>query len=266
MTTDITTADLSDTRVNLETLLRARSSLDGAPSVTWWTGDVYTQHPAARSEHAFGFVGFNISRVVPVEDGFDLLTREAAFYLDPGTRAPLERWDNPVTGQTVNVLHVWNDPVNQQFRLDGPRGPFRAPFTDLGRTIVFNLDIPISSPSALPVAEWPAHSADDTYRAVELFQFYSPKDELLDSSRVSAAADCSWVRVSPWLPWMEMAQRPGGMLFHCRGSKLASYDELPEVVRRQVADHHPEFAEPPSEFTAPNETSWTYFRRVRGSH
>ena len=33
-------------------------------------------------------------------------------YLDPETREVLETWTNPWTGETVEVVHVANDPVN----------------------------------------------------------------------------------------------------------------------------------------------------------
>lgn len=258
-----TISALEDPARNLDALVRARATTDGQESTTWWTGDVYSQIPGEKTERLLGFVGFNVARAVAVEGGYDLLTREAAFYLDQHTREIVETWDNPYTERTNDVLHVWNDPVNQRFRVENPWGPWHAPYTDLGRTVAFNLDIPIASPSALPVAEWPASSADDTYRAVELFQFYANREQLLDPQCVSADTDVSWMRLSPWMPWMEMGQRPGGLLFHCRGAKLDSYDDLPEGVRTYVAVKAPEFSSAPDEFTSPNETSWTYFRKMR---
>ncbi|WP_218004775.1 DUF1838 family protein [Microtetraspora niveoalba] len=256
-------AELDDPAGNLEALVRARAGTDGREHTIWWSGDVYSQVPGEDTRRLFGFVGFNVARAVRVDGGYDLLTREAAFYLDPVTREIVETWRNPFTGEDVEVLHVWNDPVNQRFRLESPYGPWHAPYTDLGETVVFNLDIPISAPSALPVAEWPKNSAGDVYRAMELFQFYAPRAGLLDPAVASVRCDVSWMRLSAWLPWMEMAQRPGGLVFHCRGAKLDSYDDLPAGVRAYVGKHHPEYAHAPEEFTAPNETSWTYFKKTR---
>lgn len=253
---------LEDPAGNLAALVRTRAGTDGGEYLTWWTGDAYAQHPDADSRHLFGFVGFNVARAVDVDGGYDLLTREAAFYLDPRSRQILQQWQDPDTGRTVDVQHVFNDPVNQRFRLSMPWGPWHAPYTDLGGQIAFNMDIPISAPSVLPVADWPENSADDTYRAMELFQFFAPRAELLETDAPSVPCTLSWVRTSPWLPWMCRGQRPGGMLFHCRGGKLDSFDALPADVRDYVDEHAPEYRHPPTEWTAPNETSWTAFKKV----
>ncbi len=253
---------LEDPAQNLEALIRVRAGLDEQDYVTWWIGDAYGEQPDADTQHLFGFVGFNIARAVKVEGGFDLITREAAFYLDPRERTILEEWHNPYTDENVDVLHIYNDPVNQQFRLSMPWGPWHSPYTVMDRSVVFNLDIPISAPSPLPVAEFPANSADDTYRAMELFQFFADREELLNTDAPSVHCDVSWMRRSPWLPWMQMGQRPGGMVFHCRGSKLASFDDLPDGVREYIDAHTPEYRESPREYVTPNETSWSYFRKV----
>ncbi len=256
---------LEDPAGNLDALLRARAGLDGAEYVAWWTGDVYGQQPGADTRRLFGFVGFNVARAVAVDGGYDLLSREVAFYLDPRTRQIISRWHNPDTDSDVDVLHIFNDPVNQRFRLTMPWGPWRAPYTVLGRTVVFNLDIPISAPSPLPVSEWPDNSADDTYRAMELFQFYAPRAALLETDAPSVDCDISWVRTSPWLPWMRMGNRQGGLLFHCRGSKLSGFDELPHDVRAYVDEQAPQYRHAPTEFTAPNESSWSYFKKMAQS-
>lgn len=257
--------ELEDPAANLQALIRARASTDGTPSTVWWTGDAYAQEPGSRARHLFGFVGFNVARAIEVDGGWDLLTREAAFYLDPGTREIIDTWSNPWTQREVEILHVWNDPVNQEFRVQNPWGPWHAPYTDLGRTIAFNLDIPIAAPSALPVDDWPDNSASDTYVAMELFQFFADRSELLDSAAASAHCDVSWTRMSQWLPWMGMGQRPGNMVFHCRGAKLDAWEELPAAVRERVLAQHPEYAEAPTSPSGPNETSWSYFKRMRGS-
>jgi hypothetical protein len=246
----------------LTALAKARVSTDGRDTTMWWTGDVYSWGPGETNRHLFGFEGLNVARLVAVEGGYELLAREAAFYLDPRSRQILSSWQNPVTEQTVEVVHIWNDPVNQRWLLEGPRGPFRIPMTQLGDRVCFNMDIPLAYPSPLPVADYPDSSADDTYRALELFQFYAPIDALLDQSTASVPCELSWMRMSPWLPWMRMGARPGGLVFHCRGYKLAAYEQVPERTRAYIAAHHPEYATAPQQWSEPNETSWTYFRKL----
>lgn len=253
--------NLSDPRENMRAFVRARASLDGSDTFTWFTGNVHAWMPEGKWTPLFGFEGYNVSRIVEVEDGYDLLTREAVFYQDPRTREILEKWNNPFTGAEVEVVHVWNDPVNQQFRLEGPRGPWMVPVTGIGDDVFFNVDVFLAYPSPLPRAQFPENSQADLYTAAELFQFFTKRADL-ETDTASVPSMVSWTRLAPWLPWMAMADRPGQLVYHCRGSKLSSFAELPEHIRSYVIANHPEYQEAPREFTAPNETSWTYFRKL----
>ncbi|MEU1120054.1 MULTISPECIES: DUF1838 family protein [unclassified Streptomyces] len=238
---------------SLRDLARTRASLDGAEVTYWWSGSVYSWAPDEPYTRLFGFEGLNVSRLVQhAEDGSDayrLLGREAAFYLDPVSGEILEEW------QGLPVVHVWNDPASQRWR------PFPVPATDLGDQVCLSLEIPLAYPSPLPVAQYPLNSAGDTYKALELFQFFVGRADLAGPAP-SVPATMSWTRMSPWLPWMERGQRPGGLTYHCRGRKLGSYEEVPARTRAYVAEHQPKFAHAPEKWTEPNETSWTYFRKL----
>ena len=73
----------------------------------------------------------------------------------------------------------------------------------------------------------------------------------------------AWVRISDWLPWMEMNGREGGLYFDAQGAKLDSWDELPQLMKDQIAKNYPEYTNAPAgDDTRPNETSWTYFKKI----
>ncbi|MGH2812724.1 MAG: DUF1838 family protein, partial [Actinomycetota bacterium] len=108
------TLDLESPEGNLRAFVKARASLEPEDAVTWFAGNVHSWMPGGQFRHLFGFEGYNVARAVEAEGGFDLLTREAVFYLDPETGEVLDEWKNPFTDDTVRVIHVWNDPVNQQ--------------------------------------------------------------------------------------------------------------------------------------------------------
>ncbi|MFI6386722.1 DUF1838 family protein [Nonomuraea sp. NPDC050547] len=226
--------------------LRVRASTDGAETISWWTGDVYGWQDDDGPHHLFGFEGLNVARVVEADGAWQLLTREAAAYLDPKSREILQTWDNPFTGQEVEVQHVFNDPVNQRL------GAYPVPRTRIGDQVIFNVDIRLAYPSPLKVAEFPENSANDTYRALELFQFFA-KAEDVESDAQNVPSFFSWSRVSPWLPWMAMGPRPGGLVYHVRGGKV---DQAPERLAAHVGEH---FLHAPQEWGGPNVSSWSAF-------
>eukprot|EP00177_Eucheuma_denticulatum_P006137 GFKZ01011194.1.p1 GENE.GFKZ01011194.1~~GFKZ01011194.1.p1 ORF type:complete len:563 (-),score=51.96 GFKZ01011194.1:196-1764(-) len=248
---------------NLRGFIKTRGSLiPGEEFVFWWVGDIYDLVDGQSSRHMFAFEGFNIGRMVRVDGGWRMLTREVGIYKDPVTGEILDTWENPETRATNKCVHVWNDPVNQQFLLRGPRGAFKVPTTMQGDDIYWHSEIFLKYKSPLTRDEYPEQAQSDTYQSTEMFQFFSKKADML-SDKPSADCLISWVRVGQWLPWMEMGDRPGRLVYHCRGRKLKNgYSDLSEQVRNFVAREHPEYSSAPTNYTTPNETSWTYMKKL----
>lgn len=253
-------------REYLNDFMRIRGDASGGETVYHWTGTVYSYVPDQKKQTLFRFEGFNIARTLPRENGFELLTREAAFFQDPRTGEILETWMNPFTGSEVAVQHIWNDPVNQDLTFDEEYLPLiRAilPSTDLGSQVCFNNDIFPFYPNPMPRGEYPEFSQSDNYQSAEFFQFFVNKSDLADSLQASVPASISWNRLSPWMPFMRMGDRQGMLVFSCRGRKLeGGFEALPERIRDYVNARKPEFAHAPEEYLTPNETSWTYFKKL----
>lgn len=258
--------DLSNPRDYQRAFMRVRGDISGQEAVYHWTGKVYSMIPGEQRKELFHFEGFSVARLVAVENGWQMLTREAAFYSDPRTGEILETWQNPFTKKDVPVVHVWNDPVNQQLDFTDEEVAYISKFlpsVDLGDQMVFYMDIFPFYTSALPRKDYPQFSQNDTYQAAEFFQFFVDKSALLNETLSSVPATISWTRISPWMPFMRMGDKPGNLVFVCRGSKLMDgWDALPESVRNYVATHNPQYAHAPETFEQPNETSWTYFKKL----
>jgi hypothetical protein len=61
---------------------------------------------------------------------------------------------------------------------------------------------------------------------------------------------------------MEMGDRSGMIYIHAAGRKLDNYEQLPDVIKNEIAAKYPEYRTPPPlDDTRPNETSWTYFKK-----
>lgn len=253
---------------SLDTLIKVRASLEPTTTVIWWEGAVYSFVPnrGDLSQKLFTFSGINVARAEATAEGYQLLSREAAFYCDPTTGKPLSTW-NPVSiggpDKDLPVVPVWNDPVNSEFLRNGPRGPFQVPTQDLGNGMVcLSMDVFLAYPSPISHDQFPAHSASNLYQGAELFQFIANKDHLSDPLLPSAPTSVSWTRIGQWLPWMEMGERPGGLVYQCRGAKtIEGFEGVNPEVLLAIREQHSQFLEPPHTFSGPNETSWTYFKK-----
>ena len=253
--------NLEDSSDNLTAFLKMRASLEeGKEVVYWWTGKVYSFMPQQRGKLLFDFEGYNIARLKEEGAHFQLLTKEASFYKDVESGAILESWFNPFIEDTVEVVQVWNDPVNMEFK----KGQVKIPYTNLGNDhICMNADILLAYPSQLSRKDYPKNSKSDIYQSAELFQFFVDKKDLDNAASPSAYAELSWTRVGDWLPWMEMGSTDGYLIYQCRGYKLENgYQDLPNHIKEYVEKHQPEFTKAPTEYTKPNETSWSYYKKM----
>ncbi len=242
------------------------SARDAEPVTYYWHGHAFSRVPGERDRRLFRVEGMNIRQCGPLPGAknpaeFRLVSREILLYEDPATGAVLRTWDNPWTGQQVQVLHVANDPVNSSFAATGRDGqPVRLPFSVNGGQWWLTSTVPLFYKNPLG-GEYQQY-VGGTYHATEMFNFFGEADDLADLGHASARVQVGWVRMSSWLPWMEMGDRAGLMYFHTAGRKLGSWDELSDTMKAEIRENYPDYvAPPPLDDTRPNETSWTYFKK-----
>ncbi len=259
--------DLDDPADNLIAFAKVRGSLAKDEEVIYYAnGKIYGVVNGERDKHLMDYEMYNIARLNKVEENhYQLLTREVLLYINKESGEVLETFDNPYNEKSVKVFHVWNDPVNQNFMLEGKYGKWGVNHNKLGKDMIcMNADVLLIYPSPLTTKEYPENSQSDMYEAGELFQFFVSEEELNDPTVSSTECTISWTRIGPWLPWMEMGQRPGMLLYQGAGYKLLEkdYNQMPKVLTEYVLKTKPEYRHAPTEFTSPNETSWTYYKKM----
>ena len=247
------------------------STIDDKPIVYWWYGRMYSRVQGEKDRLLFRVEGMNIRACTSVNDpkrgdGFKMVSRELLFYQDPETEKIMDEWKNPWTGETVEVLHVANDPVNwgSQFEFDRNGNAF-----EMGNFNIHEDDwwdtstIPLfyKNPLAGDFQEY----VGGTYHATEMFNTTGSIKDLTSDNKDTAKASIGWERISYWLPWMKMNGRDGIVYFHTFGKKLDSYDDLPETMKSEIKETYPIYNQPPpTDDERRNETSWTYFKRILG--
>lgn len=243
------------------------AAVDGQPAVYRWEGRAYGRRQGEPDRLLFRLEGMNIRQCVRVTDpvrgtGFRQVSREIMLYLDPRTGEVLRQWTNPYTEQSVEVMHVANDPVNGRptFPRNADGSPYRLNVSVMGEMAFMPVEVPLfyNNPLAGDYQEY----VGNRYHAMEIFNFSGPIRDMLDTNVPTAHPAVAWVRISDWMPWMLMQGRQGQMVFNAVGTKLRSFDELPQVMRDEIARNYPTYtAPPPGDDARPNETTWTVFQR-----
>ena len=233
-----------------------------------WSGRAYSRVPGERDKHIFNLEGMNIRQCTSVEDpvrgtGYRMVSREIMLYLDPKTSDIIDTWENPWTGATNEVIHVANDPVNMRpsfgKNAEGEVTPFHL--DEINGTYMLKFEVPLFYRNPL-AGDYQQYVGND-YHATEIFDFNGQVDELLDPNQDTAYPVVSWVRIADWLPWMEMRSRAGLLYFNAMGRKLQSYEQLPDIMKDAIAERFPKYTEaPPTDDARPNETSWTYMKKI----
>ncbi len=242
----------------------------GKPRYGVFEGRTYARVPGEKDTHIFNVLGINVRHCSMVEDeergkGFRSVGREIMVYMDPETNEILDKWENPWTGKTVDVVHVANDPVNMR----AYRYEKNADGTDAndwvgrqyGNMVASSAEVPLFYSNPLG-GEFQAY-VGGTYHAMEIFNmFYDTKK--LTSRRTASIGESliAWSRVAQWLPWMEMGSKPGLQIFNATGFSTFDYDKVPARLQEILDERYPLYKTPPPlDDPRPNETSWTVFKK-----
>ncbi len=260
--------DLARPLDNLIALLKLQADLAGRPVYSGFPGKAWAWVPGEGNYLLFNTYGIGASRLEysPADRAFRFIHREALLYCDARTGEVLADWVNPLTGARVEVLHILNDPVNRLYPLAG--GPFAPPYPYFihNDRLIFQIDVLRSTePSPLTRKDYPLHAQQDLYQSGELWAITGSLREVNDPAVTSAACHTSWKRISMWLPFMEMGNRPGVMIYHSQAFKFMNgWSELPANIRSWVEKYEPKYLEPPTvwEGLGKNETTWSYSKKV----
>ena len=125
---------------NLNAFVRLLGDASGErDAVNWYKGAIFSVvGDVEANRHLIGFEGFSVCRTLPQADGsFRNLQREVLYYTHPYSGEILEHWENPLTGETVRVVHVYNDPVNSHYATE-----FKQAFGEDGEEVSFPFLLP----------------------------------------------------------------------------------------------------------------------------
>ncbi|MBL0123700.1 MAG: DUF1838 family protein [Betaproteobacteria bacterium] len=254
--------DLSKPEDAYKALLRVVGNIDGKPVFKDWEATIFVVLPGEKAKPIMRMQGYNAGRMIAKVDGsYEWVTREVSYYQDLKTGEIIERWANPFNSKKVCVVQVANDPVSNKFPPPSKDSP--SPFNVTGEIASLRWDVPLAYPNALPPADHPDESTGPTYLASEHFIFFANTADLTSDTQRSTPTHFSWFRTGPWLPWMKLGQAPGYLIYSGQGRKYDNFNQLPAKVKDYTLKNFPAYVTAPDSFYQPNETSWTYYAKLK---
>ncbi len=258
--------DLDTAEGFIEALIKLQADTGGAETFGGFPGQVWAWIPGEGNYHVFNSYGIGASRVEwrPDEKAWRYYHREALLYLDPETNDVLESWYNPFTERRVEVLPILNDHVNRYYELENSFLPFPWPYEIHGDDLVTQISVFRIEQNVMSRDEYPLHAQDETYQTCELWGFIGRLGEVMNPDTTSAGCVTSWCRIGPWLPFMEMGNRPGQMVYHSHSYKFPDGpSELPKHIYDWFETNAPKYFRSPRVWTDPaqraqSDNSWGY--------
>lgn len=269
---------LNSNEDNMTAWARLQGNLDSSKTkYGWYKGMVSAVMPDQPVKDLFMMEGFSCARLIPKEDGigYHKVLREVGFYREQRfgrSGKIMQEYKNPLTKETNKVVPIANDPFNYDITpyfpeppnyggLNSgkpfPKIPFKMPWTTeiYNNNVRLDMRINLYYKNALDPAKWPRESSGEMNRVTEIFQHNINLDDLQNPDLTTTKYTGTWVRITPWLPWMLMGQTPGHIVYTCFMGTVDSLDVLPEDLVQAAADLDPKYLEAPTEVYGPSLSS-----------
>ncbi len=271
--------DLMTPAGNVRGVAKLQGNLDlRSDKYTWYDGIVTAVIPGRQVVNLFGFRGMAASRLVPLETepGFRLLNREFGAYYDLATRRTMDEWRNPLSAETVKVVHLTNDPVNHVIRewvspppvdraaaaMNIEKRPLQYAWRVQDDRLLMSRNVHLFYPNALDPKVWVRESSGPMVQASEFTSWNMSLDDMQDASLDSIDAIGNWSRVTPWLPWMLMGTAPGHCLYETFISKVTRYEQVPADIRADAESRFPLYLKSPEKFVEGSASSLENYARM----
>ena len=197
-----------------------------APVFSAFHGLMFGQVGDSRLQPLFGYAGFGGFQARLLDNGnVRLRGKETGYFTDLATGAVLDHWDNPYTGERVEVFNFLNDrirgeltPVMPVFQFgdsnDAPTlmndgtarrnqdgsVPFVLPWQRFGDNVLLSWDYTHRYRNPVTADKWPRASTGEFINPSEHFTFATTWDELNDRDNPCATFQCGFSRLSPGGP------------------------------------------------------------------
>jgi len=208
--------------------------------------------------HVFGYAGdgnlipfFTMNNYViqkwepKGESRFELQHYEVAYYSAFDTDEPIDEWENPLTGEVIEVPHFVLGPLPRSYSpdMEGGAGSF-APdplnITTIGDRVYIPTLTRIQMPNSLTTQEWGRYGGAPITFWDSMLVYSADIEDVLDDNMTSVPAEMHMQNLVSWAPYLKLGDSPGRTMVRAFGQHINGFDDLPAKIRTNLMKHTPE--------------------------
>lgn len=262
--------DLSDPKTSLEAYAKLRGSTADETVYQVYGGNIFLAKDGAVPEPIIGFWGLQKANWRSDGNGGFLSTDyDLGLYVDYESREILDVWENPLTGKATEVVHYRSGPSEGHHSLTAQSESAYGSFTDkwqvTGDHASHESTFWSDRENLLQPDEYPLGSTGERFKSSMSYTVMGRMSELTDSSVSKVPCTYVWTYIAPYLPWMEMGQRPGNVAWRWLGHKVMSFEDIPQELIAGVEKVWPGYVEDERPWEEPS-TGWHQYRWKKQGH
>lgn len=203
---------------------------------------------------------------------YNVTSCSLSFYLDPITGAPMDKFNNVWTGETLDIPYGEGKPTTRRQKATGMEVNMKMPpgmkggatsnrrvWEQAGEVWVRgDLDIRMEADGDKPVSAAMGSGGSGTrgdtptmtrlMQVNDWFTYHGKTKDVLDPKNTNPASDLYFNDLNTWSGWLKMGDRPGNFIGRGFGRKVFAYEDMPEQWRKLVTARYPEIAKDPDKW------------------
>ena len=196
----------------------------------------------------FSMNNYILQKWTPGEDGaYDLQHYEVGYYTEFDTDEPIETWENPITGETIQIDPFVLGPVTRSYTPEGIIALGIAPNPLRINVIGDRVFVPAQSiesfPNLFTPDEWPELSSGPEIFWDSMYTFSASIEDVINPEITSAPAEIHMQNLVSWQPYLKLGARPGRTMSRAFGTTIDGFDDLEPHVREGFEKYTPEIFE-----------------------
>jgi hypothetical protein len=192
------------------------------------------------------------TRDIDDQGGYETTAISMVFYTDVETGEYLRTFDNPITGQTVEINYFPARPSKRITSIGESKAPSPSrPGYDiisshpLGPAVIEGNDVWVRMDDSTRM-EPKTPEAGPVFRVNDWSTYHGSVSDVANTDVKNAAATWHFNDILSFPPWLGMGDRPGDFVSRGFGRKVSSFSAMPDRFQDLIKQRHPDIYQDPA--------------------